>query len=291
VRLTLWLAALLAGSVLAQAPAVFRAEARLVEVYATVQDGRGRYLDGLTQDRFQITDDGEVQPLVAFESNASRFSCAILLDTTGSMAAVLPVVKNSALHLIDELRGEDAVAIYSFSTGLNRLQDFTTTKDAAKRAVLRTRAAGATALFDALSELAREIAPRGGKKAIIVFSDGADNASLLNARAALQRAKKAGVPVYAIAEGDALDSKELLNELKELAEMSGGQSYKARKTSEIGPIFEAISSDLQHTYMMAYQPPPNPDPKWRSIQVKIAGVKDAKIRAKEGYFPDAEINR
>lgn len=275
-----------AGVAFAQKEPVFRVEARLVEVYATIRDNHGRYLDGLARDRFQVSDNGEVQPLVAFESNASRLSCAILIDTTGSMASALPVVKNSVVHLVDQLRKEDEVGVYSFNTALNRLQDFTTNKGAAKQVVLRTRAAGETALFDAISVLSREIAPRAGKKAIIVFTDGADNASLLNARAAVQRSKKSGVPVYAIAEGDALKTKVLLNELKDLAEMTGGQSYQAHKTSEIFAIFQSISEDLQHTYMLAYKAPPSPEPRWRTIQLTVSGLEEARIRAKEGYLPE-----
>jgi Ca-activated chloride channel homolog len=286
-QIFLWISLLAPATFLwAQAPTVFRADARLVEVYATVRDNHGRYLDGLEKERFQVLDNGEPQPLVAFESDAKRLSCAILIDTTGSMTAVLPMVKNSVIRLMDELRDDDAVAVYSFSTSLNRLQDFTTDKAAAKQAILRTRAAGQTALFDAISDLAHEIAPRNGKKAIIVFTDGADNASLLNARAAIQRAKKAGVPVYAIAEGDALTSKALLSELKDVAEMTGGQPYQARRASEISAIFQEISGDLQHTYMLVYKPPAVAEAKWRTIQLTVNGVKDAKIHAKEGYLPE-----
>jgi Ca-activated chloride channel homolog len=279
-------AALAPAGGLAQDGVVFRADSRLVEVYATIRDSRGRYLDGLPRDRFQVLDNGEPQPLVSFESDATRLACAILIDTTGSMAAVLPVVKNAVINMIDELRDEDEVAVYSFSTALNRLQDFANDRGAAKQAVLRTRASGATALFDAISELAREIAPRSGKKAIVVFTDGADNASLLNGRTAVERSKKAGVPVYAIAEGDALQTKALLDELRDISEMTGGAVYQVRKSSEIAAIFHKISGDLQHTYLLAYKPPPTPEPKWRTIQLTVTGLKEAKIRAKEGYLPE-----
>ena len=82
---------------------IFRTETRLVEVYATIRDHNGRYVDGLSQDRFELRDNGQTQALTAFESNASNLSCAILLDTTGSMADALPVVKNSVIKLIDAM--------------------------------------------------------------------------------------------------------------------------------------------------------------------------------------------
>jgi VWFA-related protein len=271
---------------LAQSDAVFRVETRLVEVYATVRDHNGRYLDGLSQDRFQVKDNGQVQPVLAFESNTTQLSCAILLDTTGSMATVLPIVKSSVLHMIDELAPDDNIAVYNFSVGLKRLQDFTTDKAAAKQAVLRGRASGDTALFDAIAELSREIEPRAGKKAIVVFTDGADNASLLNARSAVQRAKKSGIPVYAVAEGDALKNGQLLAEIKDIAETTGAKFYEAHRTSQINEIFLDISGDLGHTYLLAYKPPPTTEQKWRTIALAVLGMKDVKISAKEGYLPE-----
>jgi len=269
-----------------QGDVLFRAQSRLVEVYATIRDHNGRYVDGLAQDRFQISDNGSPQAISVFESDSAPLSCAVLLDTTGSMAEVLPAVKRSIMSMIDELAADDSVAIYTFSVGLKRMQDFTSDKAAAKQAVLRSRAAGQTALFDAISELAHDIEPRTGKKAIIVFTDGDDNSSTLNARAAVQRAKKAGVPVYAVAEGDALKSSTLKSEIREISESTGAKFHQAHHTGDITEIFKDISGDLGHTYLLAYKPPPSSDQKWRTIALGVSGLKDAKIRAKEGYLPE-----
>lgn len=269
-----------------QGDAVFRVQTRLVEVYATVRDHTGRYLDGLPKDRFQVKDNGEVQPVVGFESNSTQLSCAILLDTTGSMAGTLPAVKSSVMHMVDELAADDSVAVYTFSVGLQRLADFTTDKAVAKQAVLRARASGQTALFDAIAELAKQIEPRNGKKAIVVFTDGDDNASVLNVRSAVQRAKKSGVPVYAIAEGDALKSKDLLDPIRDIAESTGAKFHEAHKISQISGIFQDISEDLGHTYVLAFKPPPSSNQKWRTIELAVLGEKGAKVRAKEGYYPD-----
>jgi Ca-activated chloride channel homolog len=270
----------------APVPAQFRVTTRLVEVNVTVRDSHGRYVDGLDETNFDVFDNGAPQQLVAFEPQSTRLNCSVVIDTTGSMAAALPVVKNSIVRMLEEFRPEDEIAVYSFSGKLQRLQNFTTNRLAAKQAVLRTRAEGATALFDSISEAAQEIAGRAGKKALVVFTDGADNASLLTARSAVQRAKKAGVPVYSVAEGEALANPRLLSQLKELSASTGGQSHRAGDTSEIGGVFHAISEDLQHTYMLAYKPPPANDGKWRAIRVAVKGVKEPKLRAKEGYIPE-----
>lgn len=277
----------LAAAALAQAPeAVFRADVRLVEVYATVLDHRGKFVEGLVKDRFEIRDNGAPQPLAAFEASQADLSCAILLDTTGSMMRSLPAVKNAIVKLIDDFRQNDLIAVYSFSGSLQVLQEFTKDKAAAKRAVRRTRAEGRTALFDSLSQLARELARRNGKKAIVVFTDGQDNTSVLNAGAAIARVKRAGVPLYAVAQGEALKSPALLKELGELAQGTGGRAYKVQQAGEVSTVFQDISNELRHTYMLAYKPPPAAGGQWRTIQVSVKGLKDYKLRAREGYTPE-----
>ncbi len=177
-----------------QIPGAIKVEVHLVEVYATVHDHKGGYVDGLARDNFQVFDDGQAERITNFETSGQSLSCGILLDTTGSMAEALPRVKNSIVKLIDALDPLDSVGIYTFDSRLTVRQEFTTDKQAAKRAILRTRAEGQTALFDALSEAAQEVAARAGKKVLIVFTDGDDNASALNATAAIARAKKLGIP-------------------------------------------------------------------------------------------------
>jgi len=265
---------------------VFKTETRLVEVYATVHDQHGRYVDGLSSEQFRVLDEGEAQPIVAFESQGSALSCALVLDTTGSMQNTLPLVKNAAVSLIDDFRPGDSVAVYGFSTSLNLLQDFTEDRASAKRALLRTRASGATALFDALAQVIRDISKRQGKKVIVVFTDGADNASVLRAQSAILRAKKCGIPIYTVAEGDALQSKELLKQLRSIADGSAGMFYEAKKNADIGPIFRDILGSLQHTYMLTYKPPVVEGSNWRTIKLSVAGPTDYRIRAKEGYFPE-----
>lgn len=270
-----------------QAPGTIRVEVHLIEVYATIYDQKGHYVDSLSRDRFQVLDDGKPQEIASFESGSQSLSCAILLDTTGSMSEALPRVKNSIVKLIDELGPQDSVAFYTFDERLIVRQEFTTDKDAAKRAVLRTRAQGRTALFDALSETAQDISKRPGKKALVVFTDGEDNSSVLNANSAIDRAKKVGVPLYAIAEGEAVKSQNLKKLLEDLSQRTGGSTYQVNKSGDIELVFQKIAQDLQHLYMISYQPPSAPgDAKWHKIDVSVRGLRDYRVRAKEGYFPE-----
>ena len=264
-----------------------KVQVRLVEVYASVHDKKGHFVDGLSRENFQVLEDGKPQQIAAFDSTSQSLSCAILLDTTGSMNEALPRVKNATVKLIDELDPEDSVAIFTFDQRLVVRQEFTTDKSAAKRAALRTRAEGATALFDALSEASQELSQRSGKKVLILFTDGDDNSSALNANAAVARAKKAGVPLYTIAEGEATRSKNLRKLLDDLSQRTGGAAYEVKKPGDIEQVFHEISEDLRHLYMISYRPPGDMhDGKWRKIDLLLNGPKDYHVRAKEGYFAE-----
>jgi VWFA-related protein len=263
----------------------FRASGRLVEVYTTVTDSSGRYIDNLSRDQFTVSDNGVAQKIVAFEPRSSKVSVALLLDTTGSMQGALPALKNAAFKLIGELRPEDSIAVYSFNSAVSQLQPFTTDKDAAKRAVLHTLADGETAFYDALTRVGRDLSGLGGKKVIVVFTDGNDNASTLTADTAIERAKAAGIPVYTIAQGNALSHPESLKQLAAISKATGGVSFAIHGPNEIRGVFEKVAADLTHGYLLVFQPAPAEDHSWRTIEIG-PGSKRYKIRARDGYYPD-----
>ncbi|MGD0128809.1 MAG: VWA domain-containing protein [Terriglobia bacterium] len=266
---------------------VIKVEVHLVEVYATVFDHKGYYVDGLGRGSFEVYEDGKRQQISSFETQSQGLSCAILLDTSGSMAEALPRVKNSIVKFIDQLDSHDMVAIYTFDQRLVTRQEFTTDKGMAKRAVLRTRAEGGTALFDSLSEVSLETSARSGKKAIVVFTDGDDNSSALTANTTASRAAKLGIPLYAIAAGEATRSKHLRATLNELSQRTGGATYEVKRPTDTEGVFLDVTHDLQHLYMISYHAPAGPaDGRWRKIDLAVKGMKKYSIRAKEGYYPD-----
>ena len=121
---------------------------------------------------------------------------------------------------------------------------------------------------------------------IVLFTDGKDNASTLNADSAIQRAKAAGVPVYTIAQGEAIGQKDLLEQLQSISKATGGVAFVVEKPSEIGRVFDKVSEDLAHGYLLSFQAPPSENSDWRAIQVGIAGSRGLKVRARDGYFPE-----
>jgi VWFA-related protein len=263
---------------------VFRAGGRIVEVYATVTDNHGRYVDDLKSSQFAVLEEGQPKPVFAFENHTAGVSVALVFDTTGSMVDALPPLKTAALQLVDDLRPTDSVAVYCFNDTVTELQPFTADKDAAKRAILKTHATGITALYDALVRVNHDLAERGGKKVIIVFTDGSDNASMLTDDAAIERAKARGIPIYTIAEGEALGHPDLIAELSNMSRSTGGTPFLIRKLSDIGTVFDKVSQDLMHGYLVAFQPAPGDNHDWRKIEVVLNGPKGLQVRAREGFY-------
>ena len=144
----------------------------------------------------------------------------------------------------------------------------------ARRSLARLRASGRTALFDSISQLALSLGTHPGKKVIVVFTDGGDNASILNRQAAVGRSRKAGIPIFAVAEGDAAHDNAASGLLRDLAEATGGHMYKAPKSNEIDGVFASISDDLQNGYLLAFQAPSEVNPPlWHELQVRVKDMR------------------
>jgi VWFA-related protein len=266
-----------------QSGAVFKVNGRLVEVHATVTDSRGRYVDDVAPAEFKLMDDGKPVAVSSFENNNTAISVALLVDATGSMQNALPPLKNAALNLIGQMRATDAVAVYCFNSTVTELQPFTTDKRAAESAVLRAHAMGGTALYDALVRVNRDLAGRTGKKAIVVFTDGDDNLSTLSAEIAIARAKAAGAPIYTIAQGEALHRPRFLDQLAGIANSTGGLPFEIHDPAEISKVFESVSHELTHGYLLTFQPPSDEANGWHAIKVALAAAKGRTVRAREGY--------
>lgn len=264
----------------------FRAEARLVQAYVSIFDKHGNPLPNLTRDRFQVLDAGHAQALAVFEGAEDAVSCALLLDTTGSMTEYLPALRIAAMHFVDELRADESVAVYTFNRTLQVNQKFTTDKKLVKTAIMRTSAAGMTRLFDSVAQVSRDLEAREGKKALVVFTDGDDNASMLNAAGAIGKARQSGVPIYVIAQGSGLKDARLMKILEDLAAGTGGIAFRLTKPEKVGEVFSEISRSLLHTYLLSWKLPEEAGTSWRPIKVTVAGVEDARIRTRQGYWPN-----
>jgi Ca-activated chloride channel homolog len=259
-------------------------DVRMVEIYAAVLDHRGKNVTGLTANNFEVIEDGFPQRISVFQPGDTTLTTALLIDSTGSMLKDLPHVKNAVATLLNFMKPDDRIGLYAFASRLTTLQPFTQDRASVLRAVMRTRASGNTALFDALTQLSSDVSRVTGKRVILLFTDGADNCSVVSREAAVRNIKRIGIPVYAVAEGGALKSKPFMQCLTDICTGSGGLVFQARKADELARIFEIIARDLQHLYLIGYYPQETSSSPWHSISLRLPQLRDLKVRAKEGYW-------
>jgi VWFA-related protein len=265
---------------------LFRADVNLVEIHTAVFDRRGRHLTGLTRQDFEIRDGAQPGPPEIFESAESPIAIGLLLDVTGSMYDTLPLLKRAAIQLVESLREDDRVALFAFNDRMSTVADFDSDQRAIAAAIRRLQAGGHTALFDALARASQRMLQRQGKKVLVVFTDGNDNASVLTLNSALDRSRRNGLQIHAVAQGEALRHRKLMDTLEDIAKGTGGLAFKVQKASEIQEVFSEISRDLAASYLLGFRPRPGRG-EWRPLEVTLPRQKDARVRCRSGYYATA----
>ncbi len=251
----------------------------------SVFDQKGHRVENLQKEDFEVFEDDVKQDVQVFEPQVSGLSVALLLDTTGSMARQLPMIKNELADLLGKLDPEDDIGLFSFDTRLNTLVPFTKNRSGILSALSAIHAEGGTALYDALSQLAHDLSKTQGKKVVVLFTDGLDNKSLLRLESAATGVRRIGVPVYTIAQGELLQDSDGLKRLKAIADETNGLAFEAHSATDLRNIFSKVEGDLQHLYLLGYYSN-NADSKsdWRHLAVRLPQHPQFKLRAKEGYY-------
>ncbi|HEY6466887.1 MAG TPA: VWA domain-containing protein [Candidatus Acidoferrales bacterium] len=221
------------------------------------------------------------------DSPLAGASVYILFDTSNYMYHGFVFAQDAIADFVQSLQGPDRVALYSYSRDLFRASSLTPDRLRVLRSVRETVAGDNAALYDAILLTLRDAATLTGRRVIVVFSNGPDNASLAPPEDVEELAQSEGVAIYMIstrqAEQDPLSSKVF----NRISASTGGEVYFAKNWTEEKNAFAAIRNDLSHLYTLYYYPQPNPNRGWRAISVKLKGpgVGKYRIRARSGYRP------
>ena len=211
----------------------------------------------------------------------------ILFDTSNYMYHGFVFAQDAIADFIQSLQGPDRIALYSYSRDLFRASGLTPDRLQVLRGVRETVAGDNAALYDAILLTLRDAGKLTGRRVIVVFSNGPDNASIAPPEDVEELAQSEGVAIYMIsthqAEQDPLSTKVF----GRISSSTGGELYFARNWTEEKQAFAAIRNDLSHLYTLYYYPQANPNRGWRAITVKLRGSALAKyhIRARSGYRP------
>ena len=304
VVLALCFLALAQREVAAQHPA-YRAATELVNLNVTVVGADAQPIEGLTQDQFEIFEDGVRQNVSFFAPGEMPLDVAIMLDTSASMAGSLTLIQTAALRLAHALRAGDRATIMGISDGLRVLQTLSDDKAAIATAIRSTKAGGRTPLYSSIYTVLREfekdrrlyVEPR--RQAIVVLSDGQDTASGFGFDELIKSVRRQGVPIYTIAPRPTAtiqsqreiifgeSSHEQDFELRKLAAETGARAFFPVTLQELSGIYDDIANELAHQYSLGYQSTKaSGHGEFRAIGLRV-NAPGVKWRTRAGYVASA----
>ena len=277
----------------AATPPPFRVEVDVdvVSVTAVVYDKGGRFVRGLGPKDIEVLEDGVPQDVSYFREAAGAgaeripLSVAMVLDCSGSMRHNTRFLQEGALAFVNKLEEIDSALVVSFNESIKGSAEFTGDSGRLEQFVEGLEAWGGTSLYDALHYGLERIKGQPGRKAIIVFSDGADTTSSMKEQEVVDYARSVEATVYSIAiRGESgLLARSPRGFLRHIAQETGGQFFFPDKVGDLIKIFAGISDELHNHYLLAYTPTKEPDGTWREIDLKV-NRPDTEVRVRKGYF-------
>jgi Ca-activated chloride channel family protein len=276
----------------------FRAGVDVVSLNVTVSDSTARYITDLTQDDFNVFEDGVKQDVTFFTRTNLPIALALLIDTSASMESKLPTAQEAAVGFARRLRPQDLAEIIDFDSRVVVLASFTNGVSDLEQAIRKTSAGGSTSLYNAvyiaLKDLKKIVAKNTEeirRQALIVLSDGEDTSSLLPFEEVLDLAKRSETAIYAIGlrapEGPGTSTKgfkEAEFVLRQFAQETGGRSFFPNQLSDLANVYGQISDELSSQYTVGYTSRnPRRDGSWRRVIVRV-NRPNLTSRTKLGYF-------
>jgi Ca-activated chloride channel homolog len=289
----------------------------LVDVLFTVLDRRNKLVPSLEKDNFKITDDKSQQTIRYFSKQTDLpLRIGLLMDTSNSIRDRLKFEQDAATSFLYSVlrHNKDQAFVMTFDDEPNVLQSFTDDAGRLRDEIIKTRAGGGTAVFDAIyaaceKELSHPPRPPGDqpdvvRRVMIVISDGDDNLSTHTRAEAIEMAQRYSVVIYTISTStqwiqlsqtnpDKLaDRKTHLTEgdkiLQDLAEETGGRAFYPYHVDDLDQSFQDIGDELRNQYSIAYIPTnATLDGRYHRIKIEVPDHKGYQVRARRGYYARA----
>src|ERR1700690_1583195 len=302
---------------MAQDRPTFRVKVDLVVLSFTITDNKGHYINGLQPKDFRILEDGIPQKLSSFaEGNKPPLEVQadgslrplqiseqgkvegrpdavvgtnvfVLFDTSNYMYRGFVYASDAIADFVRGLDRADSVAVYTYSRNLTRAASLTRDRNDAIFGLRKAVAGDDAALYNGLLLTLRDAAKVPGRKVVIVFSNGPDNASMIAPDDVRAVAEDEGIPIYVISTNDVSKDPISSNVFKRIATQTGGKAYYAKTWQKQVEAFENIREDLGNSYTVTYYPQTNPNEGFRKIAVEIPSDtgKKWRIRARPGDRP------
>jgi VWFA-related protein len=209
----------------------------------------------------------------------------ILFDTSNYMYRGFVYAQDAISDFIRSLDMADRIAFYSYSRDLSRATRLTSERPSVLRGVRTTVAGDNAALYNCLLLTVKDAAQYVGRKVIVVFSNGPDNASVVPPEDVAELAQSAGIAIYMVCTREAQLEPISTAVFERMTAATGGKAYFAKNWKDEEKAFASIRDDLAHLYTLSYYPQPNPNRGWRNITVKLPpeAMKKYRVRTRNGY--------
>lgn len=300
----------------AQDRPVFKVKVDMVVLGFTVTDSKGRYVNGLKPKDFRILEDGIVQRMATFaegnkppvnvnedgtveaiiarnETGGDRSDAFVgtnvfvLFDTSNYMYRGFVYASDAIADFVRGLDRADSVAVYTYSRNLSRAAPLSRDRNHAITGLRKAVAGDDSALYNSLLLTLRDAAKVPGRKVVIVFSNGPDNASMVAPDDVRAVAEDEGIPIYVISTSEVSKDAVSSGVFRRISQRTGGKAFFAKTWQKQVEAFENIREDLGNSYTITYYPQVNPNEGFRKISVEIASdtAKKFRVQARPGYRP------
>jgi Ca-activated chloride channel family protein len=287
---------LLSSTVQAQedSGATFRIESKLVNLFVNVTDANGSIVGGLSKEDFKVLEDGRPQDIAVFERQAALpLSLILAIDTSASTAIDRTRERDASKTFIHALlREQDQMSLIEFATYVDLLVPFTNKIGQLDHGLNSLKGGDATALYDAIYAASDSLAPKKGRKVLVLVSDGGDTGKNSTYDDALEHALRGEVMIYSIIDVPIAASagRDTGGEhaLITLAEQTGGKSFYAEQGG-LDKAFAKVSDDLRTQYLIGYYPHKQvPGVSFHRVNVTVprAAAEAFNIRYKTGYYSE-----
>jgi Ca-activated chloride channel family protein len=264
----------------------------LVVLPVSVTDANGNFISDLTLPSFRVYENGQMQDVTAFHEGDTPVTVGLIVDHSRSMGPKLSEVAAAVSAFAQSSNTQDEMFVVDFnddvSVELMHGKPFSSDPRELAKAVSAVRATGRTALYDAVAEgIIHLQLGRWEKKALIIVSDGGDNASQQKYSQVLALAQRSQAVIYSIGLVDADEDEENPDVLRRLSKNTGGLAFFPTSAESVADISKRIAQDLREQYTLGFVPEKTgAKDSFRKLTVKVDAPGHGKlhVRTRPGYF-------
>jgi Ca-activated chloride channel family protein len=261
---------------------VEKVNVEVVQITAVVTE-HGRFVSGLSQSQFKLSEDGVAQKIGHFSAEGSPLEIVVAIDVSESMTQAMPQLKNAVKKFLSALGPKDQVTLAAFNDNMFTLTKRETSIPQRTRAVDRLTAWGGTALYDVIIRGVQQLSRQPGRRVLVVFSDGDDRTSHATIHAVEQAVRTNDATLFMVALGRGVKEAQLKSGIERLVDLSGGRALFVERSDQLDEPFAEILEELSNQYVLGYESSnTRRDGSWREVKLEIPRT-DYSVRARQGY--------